>query len=204
MSAEIYLAYLVACIVVVIVPGPNVTLIIANGFAHGARAALINVAGTQLGLAVMAGIVIAGLASVVEALGWWFDWLRLAGAAYLVWLGWKLLRSRGDGALAGRAPAPRGGFFLQGLLVSLSNPKTLVFFGAFLPQFMDPAGDARTQLLLLGATFMVVAAVSDSLYAVLCGGAGRRFTDQQVRWISRLSGGVLIGGGIWLALARTR
>ncbi len=84
MSAELYLAYVLACVIVVIVPGPNVTLLIANGFAHGTRAALLNVAGTQLGLAVVVGIVVAGLAQLVEAMGWWFDWLRFAGAAYLV------------------------------------------------------------------------------------------------------------------------
>jgi threonine/homoserine/homoserine lactone efflux protein len=204
MSPELYLAYLVACLVVVIVPGPNVTLIIANGFAHGTRAALLNVAGTQIGLAVMVAIVIAGLATVVEALGWWFDWLRLIGAAYLVWLGWKLLRSSELAGSTGPAAAPRGGFLIQGLLVSLSNPKTLLFFGAFIPQFMDPAGHPHAELLILGSTFMAVAAVSDTLYAVLCGGAGRRISERQVCWLSRISGGVLVGGGIWLALARSK
>ncbi len=125
MSPELYLAYLLACIVIIIVPGPTVTLIIANSLTHGTRAGLLNVAGTQIGIALMIALVAVGLASLIEALGWWFDWLRLAGAAYLVWLGIKLLRTRGLAGDAGRATAPRGGFLAQGFLVAVSNPKTL-------------------------------------------------------------------------------
>src|SRR6266446_4727218 len=138
MSLDLYAAYLLACLVIVIVPGPTVTLIIANGLRHGRRAGLANVVGTQVGLAVMIGIVGIGLTSLIEAMGHWFDWLRLAGAAYLVWLGWKMIRSSGE-ADAGEAPrAPRGGLVAQGASVALSNPKTLLFFGAFFPQFIDP------------------------------------------------------------------
>src|SRR4051812_46779166 len=137
MPLELYLAYLVACFVIVIVPGPTATLIIANSLTHGPRAGLLNVAGTQLGLAVMIGLVAIGLASLIESMGWWFDWVRLAGAAYLVWLGWKMIRSTNGAETSARPPAPRGGFFMQGCLVALSNPKTLLFFGAFFPQFLD-------------------------------------------------------------------
>src|ERR1700730_15117974 len=108
MSIQLYLAYLAACIVIVIVPGPTTTLIIANSLTHGTRAGLLNVAGTQLGLADMIGIVLVGLASIIESMGFWFDWVRLAGAAYLVWLGWKLLRSPEALDRRGRTPAPRG------------------------------------------------------------------------------------------------
>ena len=93
MSPELYLAYLIACIVIIIVPGPTVTLIIANSLSHGVRAGLLNVAGTQLGIALMIALVGLGLASLIEALGWWWEVVRLAGAAYLIWLGIKLLRS---------------------------------------------------------------------------------------------------------------
>ena len=204
MSPELYLAYLLACIVIIIVPGPTVTLIIANSLSHGVRAGLLNVAGTQLGIALIIALVGFGLASLIEALGWWFGIVRLAGAAYLIWLGIKLLRATGRLGDAQRAPAPRGGFFLQGFLVAISNPKTLVFFGAFLPQFIDPAGNYFEQLLIMGVTAVFVAAISDGLYAVLIGGAGRKISQRQVKWISRASGGVLIGGGVWLALTKTR
>ncbi|WP_332697376.1 LysE family translocator [Bosea sp. (in: a-proteobacteria)] len=204
MSFELFAAYLVACFVIVIVPGPTVTLIIANSLKHGSRAGLLNAAGTQAGLAIMIAIVGIGLSSVIAAMGHWFDWVRLAGAAYLIWLGWKMYRSAGDGA-EGAAPAkpPRGGFFLQGVLVALSNPKTLLFFGAFFPQFLDPARDHGTQIAIMGATAMAFAAVSDSAYAVLSGRAGRFLSQRRVRLLSKFSGGFLIGGGLWLASART-
>jgi threonine/homoserine/homoserine lactone efflux protein len=204
MSPELYLAYLLACIVIIIVPGPTVTLIIANSLTHGARAGLLNMAGTQIGIALMIALVAIGLASMIEALGWWFDWVRLAGAAYLVWLGIKLLRSSGVAREPGRAPTPRGGFLLQGFLVAVSNPKTLVFFGAFIPQFIDPAGDYLRQVAIMGVTAVVVASISDGLYAIFVGGAGRRISARQIKWLSRASGGFLIGGGLWLALSRSR
>ncbi|MEX0590010.1 MAG: LysE family translocator [Xanthobacteraceae bacterium] len=204
MSLQLYLAYVLACFIVVIVPGPTVTLIVANSITHGARAGLLNVAGTQLGLALMLLIVLVGLTSLIETLGFWFDWVRLAGAAYLVWLGWKLLRSPGALGDPKRTPAPRGGFFLQGFLVLMSNPKALLMFGAFIPQFVDPKSDYGWQVVLLGLTAMAVATTFDSLYAILTGRARELLTPGRVKLISRLSGGFLIGGGIWLALARTR
>jgi threonine/homoserine/homoserine lactone efflux protein len=204
MTLELYLTYVAACILIVIVPGPTVTVIIANSLAHGARAGLKNVAGTQVGLALMIAVLAIGLTSIIETMGWWFDWLRIAGAAYLIWIGYKLLRSGGAIEAAEHAPKPRGGFFLQGFLVILSNPKALLFFGAFIPQFVDPGGDYLLQVVLLGATFMAVATVFDGIYAILSGGAGAFLTRQRVRLVSRISGMFLIGGGIWLALTRAR
>jgi threonine/homoserine/homoserine lactone efflux protein len=180
-----------------------VTLVIANSLNHGTRAGLLNVAGAQLGLALMLGTLLVGLASIIETMGWWFDWLRLAGAAYLIWLGWKLLRASGTLAPA-HATQPRGGFFLQGFLVMLGNPKVLLFFGAFIPQFVDRHGDTSAQVVLLGVTAMAVAVLSDGAYAVLVGRAGHLLSRSRVRLMSRISGGCLIGGGIWLALARAR
>ncbi len=200
MTPEVYLAYLLACIVITVVPGPVVTLVVANGLTHGVRAGLLNVAGTQLALALMLGVVVVGLTSIIATIGWWFDWVRLAGAAYLVWLGWKLVRSSGALDQPQDLPAPRGGFLLQGFLVMLSNPKALLFFGAFIPQFVDPRADYALQVVLLGATAMVVALISDSAYAVLTGRAGRLLARRRVRLLSRAGGVCLIGGGLWLAL----
>jgi threonine/homoserine/homoserine lactone efflux protein len=199
---ELYLAYVVACVLIAIVPGPTVTVIIANSLKHGARAGLLNVAGTQLGLALMMLTLVVGLSSVIAAMGWLFDWLRYAGAAYLVWLGWKLLRSPDVLSDTTAVSAPRGGFFLQGFLVIMANPKALLFFGAFIPQFVDPKGHYVAQIALLGATAMLVALVSDGAYAVLVGRAGTLLSKKRVRLVSRLSGACLIGGGLWLALTR--
>jgi homoserine/homoserine lactone efflux protein len=202
MSLELYAAYLVACLIVVLVPGPTVTLILANSIRHGTRAGLLNVLGTQVGLALMIAVVGLGLTSLMEAAGHWFDWLRLAGAAYLIWLGWKMIRSSGADGETGTPAQPRGGFLAQGALVALSNPKTLIFFGAFFPQFIDPTRDYGLQILIMGLSAMAVAAVSDGAYALAAGRAGQALSAKRVRLLSRVSGGFLIGGGLWLALSR--
>lgn len=204
MTLEIYIAYIVACFVIALVPGPTVTVIVANSLAHGSRAGLLNVAGTQLGLALMMAILVVGLSSVIAAMGWLFDWLRWAGAAYLVWLGWKLLRAPDAMVDIQKSSVPKGGFLLQGFLVLMANPKALLWFGAFIPQFIDPTGNYVGQIVLLGVTAMAVALVSDGAYAVVTGRASAMLSRKRVRLVSRLSGGFLIGGGIWLALTRGR
>jgi threonine/homoserine/homoserine lactone efflux protein len=205
MSMQAYLAFAAACIALALLPGPVVTLLIANGLRHGTRAALINIAGVQTGLAIAIGVVAIGLTSLMATMGYWFEWVRLLGAAYLVWLGIKLIRSPVEGIATGDTPPPpRGGFFLQGFVVLLSNPKILVFFGAFLPQFMDMSRDHVPQVALLGVTFMVIAGLTDGIYALLAGRARKLFSARRTRLVSRISGGFMIGGGLWLALTRTR
>jgi homoserine/homoserine lactone efflux protein len=203
-APDVYFAYVVACFLIAVVPGPTVTVIVANGLAHGTRAGLLNVAGTQAGLAVMMLVLIVGLSSVIAAMGWLFDWLRIAGALYLAWLGWKLIRSPDLDLEAKNSALPRGGFFLQGFLVLMANPKALLWFGAFIPQFVDPKGNYVAQIALLGMTAMAVALVTDGAYAVLTGRAGRLLSRTRVRLAARLGGAFLIGGGIWLALTRAR
>jgi threonine/homoserine/homoserine lactone efflux protein len=122
MTLEIYLAYLLACLLITLIPGPTVTLIVANSLSHGTRAGLLNVAGTQAGLALMMLTLIVGLSSVIEAMGWLFDWLRIAGALYLAWLGWKLLRSPDFDLRTQAAPAPRGGFEIQRCIPDRRQP----------------------------------------------------------------------------------
>jgi threonine/homoserine/homoserine lactone efflux protein len=205
MSLHIYLAFVAACVALALLPGPMVTLVIGNGLRHGTRAALTNVAGAQLGLGIVIAIVAVGLTSLMATMGYWFDWVRFAGAAYLVWLGVKLIRAPAQAVDADTpAPPPRGGFFLQGLLVLLSNPKVLVFFGAFIPQFVDMEKDHFSQVALLGITFMATAGITDAIYALLAGRARRFFSSRRTKLLSRISGGFMIGGGIWLALTRAR
>jgi threonine/homoserine/homoserine lactone efflux protein len=203
-ALDVYLAYVVTCFLIAVVPGPTVTVIVANSLARGTRAGLLNVAGTQAGLALMMLVLIVGLSSVIAAMGWLFDWLRIAGALYLAWLGWKLIRSPDFDLHAQQSAVPRGGYFLQGFLVIMANPKALLWFGAFIPQFVDPNGNYVGQIVLLGLTAMAVAAISDGVYAVLTGRAGRLLSRTRVRLVSRASGAFLIGGGIWLALTRAR
>lgn len=202
MSASVYLAFAIACFAIIIVPGPTVTVIIANSLRDGTRAGLLNVAGTQAGLVPMILIVAIGLKTVVTFMGEWFFWIKLAGAAYLVWLGVKMWLSDGSIGDPSKARKPATGYFWQGFLVIWANPKALLFFGAFLPQFIDPAGNAFLQTLVYGAIFMAVAAVFDSMYAVLAGKAGGFLTKNRVRLVERVSGTLLIGGGVWMATLR--
>src|SRR5438045_4387529 len=116
MTIQAYIAYCLACTLIVIVPGPTVTVIIANSLRHGSRAGLLNVAGTQAGLLIWLAIAVLGLASAIQFMGLWFDVIRWAGAAYLVWLGIKLIRSQGE-LLAANSPRPHGSFFVTGLIV---------------------------------------------------------------------------------------
>ena len=199
---DMLLPFIAACIAIVIVPGPSITVIIANSLRHGTRAGLLNVAGTQAGLVVMLAVLAAGLATIIDHLGWVFDWVRLLGAAYLIWLGIKLWRSDGALAASDETTPRRSNFFWQGLLVIWSNPKALLFFGAFIPQFIDPKGDALSQTLMLGLIFMVTATIIDTGYAFAAGRAGSWLTGQKVRLLERISGSFLIGGGLWLAFSR--
>lgn len=204
MSLEVFIAYVAACVAIALLPGPTMTLIIATSMRHGTRAGIGNVLGTQLGLALMIAVVGIGLASAVESMGHWFEWIRLIGAAYLIYMGIQIFRSSGRFDPAAPAAAPRGGFFLQGFLVAASNPKTMVFFGAFFPQFLDPKGNYLLQIVIMGLTAMATAICTDSGFALLGGRAGRYISSRSAKLISRISGGFLVGGGLWLALSKAR
>lgn len=184
-------------------PGPTVTVIIANSLRYGARAGLLNVAGTQAGLLLMLIVLALGLETVVSQMAHVFFWLKLAGAAYLIWIGIKLWRSGGQIIDPDTVQTSRRNFLFQGFVVILSNPKALLFFGAFIPQFIDPArGSAALQAMIFAGIFMLVATLLDGAYAVLAGGTGKLFTRRRVMLLERISGTCLIGGGLWLALSR--
>ena len=200
MTFESYLAFCVAAIALALVPGPTVTVIIANSLRYGAKAGLMNVLGTQAGFLIWLALATAGLNAALQIMGVWFDVLRWAGAAYLVWLGIKLFISKGDLALAVDRARPRGSFFLQGFVVIISNPKMLVLFGAMIPPFLSNGGNVTRETLLLGLTFMVIAAAGDTAYAFLAGKAGAWLSRSRIRTIEIVSGICLTAGGIWLAL----
>jgi homoserine/homoserine lactone efflux protein len=160
----------------------------------------MNVAGTQVGVVIWLGIAAAGLQAAIAVMGVWFDVLRYAGAAYLIWMGYKLFRSNGDLAVATDRARPQGSFFLQGFVVIMSNPKMLVLFGALMPPFMTKGGNAFQEVLLLGVTFMLIAAIGDTLYAITAGKAGAFLSRSRIRALEIVSGCFLVGGGVWMAL----
>jgi homoserine/homoserine lactone efflux protein len=200
MTIETYLTFCLAALGLALVPGPTVTVIIANSLRYGARAGLMNVAGTQVGVVIWLAIAAAGLQAAISVMGIWFDVLRYAGAAYLIWMGYKLFRSNGDLAIATDRARPKGSFFLQGLVVIMSNPKMLVLFGALMPPFMTKGGNAFNEVLLLGLTFMGIAVIGDTLYAISAGKAGAFLSRSRIRALEIVSGCFLVGGGLWMAL----
>ncbi len=200
MTLSLLAAFALTSFLIAIVPGPTVTVIVANSLRAGTRAGMLNIAGTQAGLVPMVLIVAAGLETVVALMADWFFVVKMLGAAYLVWLGIRLWRSGGAiGSDADVAP-PRGGYFWQGVLVIWSNPKALLLLGAIVPNFVRPeAGSPFWQTVALGGTFMVVATACDAGYALLAGRAGRLLTRGRVKVVERISGTLLIGGGLWMA-----
>lgn len=205
MSSHLYGAFVLACIVLSITPGPNMSLFLANGTAHGVTAALATVAGTASGNLLLVIIAIAGMSAAIAIMADWFEVVRWAGAIYLIWLGVNQLRLwwRHDSSPAGIAPR-RSRWYWQGLAVSLSNPKVLLFLGAFFPQFLDygAAFSPGLQLALLGLTFIAVTTLIDGSLAFAAGLAQSWFTDRRLRAANGISGLLLICGGLWLATAR--
>jgi threonine/homoserine/homoserine lactone efflux protein len=201
MNWELFAAFLLITAVLIITPGPIVTLVIATGAREGMRAALTTVVGTTLGNAVLLAAIAFGLSWVVRNAVTLFEILRWIGAAYLIWLGIQAWRHAGE---TGAASLPRGHVHVwRGFAVALSNPKTIAFFTAFLPQFVDSGLPVEPQLALMCTVSVVLAAITDSGWAVAAG-LGRAWFMQswRAKLLGRLSGVALIGGGVWLSLAR--
>jgi homoserine/homoserine lactone efflux protein len=201
MNLELFTAFLLITVVLLVTPGPIVTLVVATGATQGVRAALTTVAGTTLGNAILLSAIALGLNWVLTHAVLLFELLRWGGVAYLVWLGLQAWFHAGK---AGPNLQPEAHVhFLRGILVALSNPKTLVFFTAFLPQFIDAKLPAGQQLAVMCSVSVLIAAMTDSAWAVAAGLGRAWFVNPtRLRVLRRLSGTVLIGGGIWLSLAR--
>lgn len=199
-SIESYIAFCVAALALAVVPGPTVTVIVANSLRFGARAGLLNVGGTVLAGLVWVAIAALGLTAAVMLMGVWFDVLRYAGAAYLAWLGWKLLTSDGTLKAAKARDLTGHGYFWQAFVVTISNPKMLVLYGMIIPPFLSRGGNPALETFLLGASFVLIASITDSAYALLAGRAGAWLSRSRVRAIEIVSGTFLAAGGIWMAL----
>ncbi len=199
----LYAGFVLATILLMLIPGPNVALIVANSIAHGTHFGLLTLAGTLSAMVLQLAAVAFGLAALLGTLGGWMELLRWAGVAYLLVLGVRQFRAPPIDLAAVPPARSRRRIYLRGLLVSLTNPKTLLFFGAFFPQFIATGRPVAPQMGLLCVTFLMLAAGLDSLWALLAGRA-RRLLAARGRLHNRLSGGFLIGAGVGLALAHRR
>lgn len=205
MNPHLFAAYCLAVAVLVLIPGPVVTLVVANSLRHGRRSGLTTVAGASIGNAILLGATAVGLVAFFALLSEVFEIVRWAGAVYLIWLGIKAWRAHGVNEAATTAVAVRSSHavFLEGFLIAITNPKAILFYIAFLPQFVDPHLRAGPQLLAMIATMIAMALLSDSTYALLAGRARGWFTAPARRRLqSRISGTLLIGVGCGLLVAR--
>jgi homoserine/homoserine lactone efflux protein len=200
MNWHLFAGFLAITMVLLLAPGPIVTLVISTSATRGLRAGFITVAGTSSGNAVLIAAIAFGLSWVLAHAVYLFEALRWLGALYLVWLGIQAWLHAGRP----RAAPPAGHVhFRRGFVVALTNPKTIAFFSAFLPQFLDPRLPAAPQLAVMCAVTVLLAAVSDSCWAI-ASGLGRAWfmAPGRAKLLGRVSGLTLIGGGIWLSLAR--
>ena len=199
--------FVAAALVMLIVPGPSVLYIVARSVEGGRTSGLISVLGIQTGALVHIAFAALGLSAILASSAVAFSVVKWLGAAYLVWLGLRRIFGGDEEEDVSVEPERLPRVYLQGVVVNVLNPKTALFFLAFLPQFVDPArGAAWTQVLLLGATFVVLALCSDGLYALLSGTAGgwlrRKTKEASFRRGQRfLSGGVLIALGAAAAVS---
>jgi len=199
--------FLATCVLLAVTPGPNMSLIVANTTAHGLKAGLVTLAGTGSAMAVLVAIAAFGMTSVMRLMADWFDVIRWLGAVYLAWLGasqlYKVWRGTGGDMVGTVVAPPRGGrWYLQGVLVGLSNPKVLLFLGAFLPQFVSVAAPPEPQLALLAIVFVVVLVAVDVVYTIAIARMRARLEQRHFRKLDVASGALLLAGGLVLALTR--
>ena len=200
--------FAVAAVTLLLIPGPAVLYIVSRSVGQGRAAGLASVCGIHVGSLLHVAAAALGLSALLVSSALAYDTVRYLGAAYLVWLGVQRLLARDEDARpAGAAREPLGRIFAQGVVVNVLNPKTALFFFAFLPQFVDAAaGAVPLQVAVLGATFVGLGLVTDGAYALLAAtGAGFLRGRRPVARASRLvSGGVLVGLGVTTALAGSR
>ncbi len=205
MNIELWIAFCLATAVLILIPGPIVTLVVAQSLRHGTRTGLATVGGTIIGTSILVTAGALGLSTMLAVLSDLFDVIRWTGAAYLIWLGvrqWQAKAVTLDELDAG-AKRPVGKVFLQGVLIAVTNPKTMLFYIAFFPQFIDLAMPLAPQLTIMTISFIVIAAVLDGAYALLAGRLREMFKSERAALIrSRITGTLLIVTGIGLALTR--
>jgi homoserine/homoserine lactone efflux protein len=200
LSPALYAAFVAAATTLMLIPGPNVALIVANSLGFGVRAGLMTVAGTSAAMVVQLAIASLGITALFGALAQAFEILRWLGVAYLLWLGFRAWRTPSGDLGRTRAVSPRD-TFARGFFVSLTNPKTLAFYAAFLPQFLVSDAPFGRQMAILSLTFVAIAILVDSGWALAAGGA-RGLVARLGRARNRLTGAILVGAALGLAFAR--
>ncbi|MFT4261776.1 MAG: LysE family translocator [Nocardioides sp.] len=207
-STAALLAFSAAAFILIVIPGPSVLFSIGRAIAYGRGAGLVSVAGNTLGSFVLACAVAFGIGALIAASAVAFTAIKVVGVAYLLYLGVTAIRSRKEGHIAVAAAGRRtslGVVFRQAILVGSTNPKSLAFFVAVLPQFVEESqGSATGQILVFGAMFALIAFCSDSVWALAAGSARDWFatSPRRAETLSATGGAMMIGLAGVLAFAR--
>lgn len=205
MSIELWLAFVAASAVLLVIPGPTILTVISYSMTHGRRANVPLVTAVALGDSTALVVSLLGLGAVLATSALWFTVVKWVGGLYLLYLGIKLLRAGISAAelTAPAAPGSRWRLFANTYLVTALNPKGIVFFVAFLPQFIDAGSSATQQLWLLAITFVAMATLNASLYAVFAASARRQLVSARAQRRFNFAGGSLLSvAGVWALLAK--
>jgi threonine/homoserine/homoserine lactone efflux protein len=205
MALETWLAFAAACAVVLVIPGPTILTVISYSIAQGRRANVPLVAAVALGDSTALFLSLVGLGALLAASAFLFTLVKWIGGLYLIYLGLKLLRSGASIPVQTASPAPLSTWrlFFNTYVVTALNPKGMIFFVAFLPQFLRPDRNVSTQLWTLAVTFVVLATVNASLYALFAASARRLLSSARAQRRFNLLGGCLLSGaGVWALLAK--
>ncbi|OKH88002.1 LysE family translocator [Thalassospira sp. TSL5-1] len=207
MSLDQYGLYIIAVLIAVLTPGPAVMLAITNAVRHNTVTAMIGALGCVTATGLMGALSAMGLGAMIMASAILFDIVRFAGAAYLIWLGFKMWRASGKGAVnVSTDPAmAHPGYmriYLRGFVVSASNPKAIAFFTALFPMFLAPNAPLLTQFAILDGTFMILSFSGIMGYSLLAARSKGFLLGSARKWFDRIAGGIFVSFGVALAVSR--
>jgi threonine/homoserine/homoserine lactone efflux protein len=205
MPLEIWFTFVIAAGILLVIPGPTILTVISYSVAHGRGAKVPLVAAVALGDSTALAVSLLGLGALLAASAFWFTVVKLVGGLYLLFLGIKLLRAGVSSAAAATpaAPGSRWKLFANTYLVTALNPKGIVFFVAFLPQFLSPNANVTQQLWIFAATFVCLATINATVYAIFAASARKLLASPRAQRRFNVAGGCLLStAGVWALLAK--
>jgi len=200
LTASELVAFILATLAVMATPGVTVSAITGTTLAHGPKAGFALELGAVIARLTMIGVLALGLEAISQLMLAAFDWIKLIGAAYLIWIGIKTIRHPPQFRSTDSVSPRFGRQVVTGFIVLWSNPKALLFFGAFVPQFIDASAPIAPQLALLGGIWLTIVFCTDSAYILLSSGARHLFAGRFARRVGWVAGLILIGAGVWLGV----
>lgn len=203
MELHIFIAFVIATMIMIALPGPSVLLTVAHSISFGWKRGIVTVSGATMGIAVQLTIAAIGLTSLLNVVAQAFEWVRWVGAIYLIYLGIKQWRSANNPMNLETSSVSKKNLFFQGLVITIPNPKSLIFIAAFLPQFIDTSNPIGLQFVIIVPTFLLITFTVTSIWALVAG-KGSKFlrSHRALKVVSRTSGGLMVAAGLGLAAAR--